>query len=117
MQRNKIKTDIATFTANTYNSKDHYLAIIERAAKVLADPDSIKRVKASECLVCFYGSRIGGACCASQRCGLCDKEMSTCTDNFCLECARQNDLCKHCGGDIDLKYRRKTWPAANTSES
>lgn len=107
--------DRATFKARTHNSKERYLAIIAQAAKVLADPDANNRIIASECVVCFYGSRMGGACFTSQRCGLCDKLMSfasTSTDNFCLECAAKNDLCKHCGGDIDMKYRRKNWPVA-----
>lgn len=112
MNRPKINTEISTFQANTYNTKEAYLHIIERAAKLLADPESIKRIEASECVVCFYSSKIGGAVMTNQECGICDKTMhfsSTATDNFCLDCAVKYNLCKHCGGDIDMKYRRKVW--------
>lgn len=118
MEHDRIKTDIATFQNNTWHSKDRYAAIIERAAKLLADPDKANRVKASECVVCFYGSKIGGAAITSQPCGLCGEMMdfgSTCTDNFCLKCASEHSLCKHCGADVNLKTRRKDWPDASAS--
>ena len=77
---------------------------------------SIKeRVDAGKCKACFYffKARVGGTVMTSQECGLCDDDMmfgSTATDPLCLSCAKENGLCKQCGGDIDMKNRRKPYP-------
>lgn len=68
------------------------------------------RVIAQECQRCYYITKVGGASMTTVLCGICEKEMmfgSTCTDTVCLDCAKKHRLCKHCGGDIDMKTRRK----------
>ena len=35
---------------------------------------------------------------------------STNTDRLCMDCAKKHHLCKHCGGDISMRARRKDWP-------
>ena len=31
-------------------------------------------------------------------------------DNFALDTTSKNSLCKHCGGDLEMRVRRKVWP-------
>ena len=74
------------------------------------DEDKAARILAQECQGCFYLRKAGGAMMTSRQCGLCDTEVhscNTCIDRLCTDCARKNRLCKHCGGDIDMKQRRK----------
>jgi len=35
---------------------------------------------------------------------------NTRTDALCLECAQETMLCKHCGGDRELRTERRDWP-------
>ena len=76
------------------------------AENLKKDPDGKNRHKKQLCKVCYYtrGSRIGGAAITFRDCGVCGKEQSygsTTTDALCLECAREQMLCKHCGADIN----------------
>lgn len=82
------------------------------------DTDSMReeRIAQCECRACFYRPRWGAACVTEQDCGCCGKEQvygSTATDVLCLECAKKHSLCKHCGGDLEMRTRRKSWPAAD----
>jgi hypothetical protein len=78
-------------------------------------PKSEARAQRKEeclCAVCFYLDkyRVGGAAITNSNCSYCMKETffsSTCTDDFCLECAQELKICKRCGADMDLKDRRK----------
>lgn len=85
--------------------------IMNLAESLKEDPRKSERRKNALCKLCFYnGSRIGGAAMTFQPCGICGEDMcfgNTATDSVCPECAFQNDLCKHCGGDIEMRQRRK----------
>lgn len=108
-----MKFDTATLISQTSWSREHYSAILERAATFLLDPQKEKRIQAQLCIPCFYVERIGGATMTFQDCADCGVEQcfgSTDTDMLCLTCARKNVLCRHCGGDINMKVRRKSWP-------
>lgn len=88
-------------------------SILDLANKYNKDPEKEKRLEVMECVPCFYGSRIGGAAMTSRECMSCGKDYlysSTDTDVLCLKCAKKHDLCKHCGGDIKMRTRRKDWP-------
>lgn len=50
------------------------------------------------------------------RCGEMQTYGSTNTDALCLPCAKETGLCKHCGGDLALRERRKTWPTSNVAD-
>lgn len=68
-----------------------------------------------KCKYCTYinTSRIGGTMCTEKECPLCNTVMqfgSTCQDAMCKPCAEKNGLCRQCGGDIELKNRRKPYP-------
>jgi hypothetical protein len=84
-----------------------------------ADAEKQRRLKALECKACFYFSRIGGAAITEQPCAACAKPQvyaNTNTDILCRECASEHKLCKHCGGDIDMRERRRLWPDFNSED-
>jgi hypothetical protein len=107
-------------------SKSHMISATERAAGRIEDlaklHDEIKydlrhteRMAELECKACFYFSRIGGAACTSRPCMSCGTNQlygSTNTDVLCKECAQRGDLCRHCGGDREMRTRRRKWPVA-----
>lgn len=100
------RVDLATVLRQTQTNK----RIVENYKTVIEDSSRSERREAHECVICFYGSRIGGAAMTESQCGICEKEMmfgSTATDNLCNECAIKNKLCKCCGSDLELKNRRK----------
>jgi hypothetical protein len=76
------------------------------------DKDSANRMKRGECKCCWYLNRprMAGAAMTRSCCGICEREMvfgSTSTDSLCPECASRVGLCRHCGGDMKGKNRRK----------
>lgn len=87
--------------------------ILKLADDIQNDTQRKQRLEKQNCKRCFYQSRLGGAAMTEQPCMCCSKnEMygSTATDVLCLECAKKHDLCKHCGGDLEMRTRRKNWP-------
>ena len=103
----------------SYHAKSYVQHICDHAVDLQTDPRKAERLKAQECIACFYRGRIGGATMTERPCGVCDKVQgygSTATDALCLECAKQHDLCKHCGGDINMRVRRK-WPEVSRKEN
>lgn len=86
--------------------KDHF----DRMTRMVNDVTCDQRRDAQECPVCFYSQKIGGASMTESKCSMCGKELifgNTNTDELCIGCATVHGLCKHCGGDIELKQRRK----------
>lgn len=79
--------------------------------KAVNDPASSERKEAGQCRACFYVyGRQGGSVCTQAECAMCGKVMgfgNTCLDVLCLECAKANRLCRHCGADAENKNRRK----------
>jgi hypothetical protein len=71
------------------------------------DNDDLKdvRLRKYECKVCTYiSSNMAFQAFTNTLCRICGKEMifsSSDTDNLCVECAKENNLCKHCGGELD----------------
>lgn len=97
----------------TEYAKDRVRRLIDRANEVTADARKIDRLKKHECKACFYESRIGGSAITMRPCMSCGNEEmygSTATDVLCMKCATKHNLCKHCGGDIEMRARRKNWP-------
>ncbi len=103
---------VSILRANNW-AKMRIESTLEAAEKYRSDPNREKRKEMAECLVCSEARRIGGCAMTTAICGICGKELlfgNTCVDVLCLDCAKANQLCKHCGGDIDLKDRRKPRP-------
>ena len=111
MFRNRAKVDSSAISWETSRGKDriaYYRKMLKNADE---DPKRDERLRACECILCFYEkSRIGGAACTQTQCAFCDKVLysgNTNIDRMCPECAKATGLCKHCGADIDYKNRRK----------
>ena len=88
-------------------------ATINGAKALGYDARKNERLKRHECKACFYASRIGGAAMTTRPCMSCGSEEmygSTATDVLCMDCATKHGLCKHCGGDLEMRTRRKDWP-------
>ena len=113
MIRHRATIDRCSIERATAYARTTIDAICLRADKFVFDPDCKIREFASECLACFvpYGAGRQGVG-RVQQCGLCDAttEGGSDSDKLCLSCARANDLCKHCGGDINLKTTRRQRP-------
>ena len=113
MERRPLVMCKANMIGWTERSKAFVNSRIELAKRLAEDTDKAKRIAEQQCKCCFYGGRIGGAAMTTQPCMCCHKPVmygSTATDALCMDCAIENDLCKRCGGDIDLRARRKNWP-------
>ncbi len=111
MRARKIQINLATIEFDTQHARDIMDHTIKRAKCFTDDQHKDSRHQRNECPVCYYyGTRIGGSVITEVECALCGEPMvfgNTCTDKLCDVCARTNKLCKHCGGDIDVKHRRK----------
>lgn len=97
-----------------------YVNRILAGAKALElDERKVERIAKHECKSCFYGGRMGGAAMTEQPCMSCTQPQlysSTATDVLCRPCAEYASLCKHCGGDLEMRLKRRTWPDALTDE-
>lgn len=104
--------DLASIERNTHQAQQWYEMTAARIELMDNDLDREKRHAESECHYCYvpYGAgRQGNS--SGSLCGLCGGRTSSpspCADVLCLDCAKANNLCKHCGGDVDMKRRRRT---------
>lgn len=83
------------------------------------DERQTERIKRHECKACYYGGRVGGSAMTKQSCMCCGKDevySSTDTDTLCMPCAVKHSLCKRCGGDLEMRTRRRDWPEADKQE-
>jgi hypothetical protein len=108
----KAYIDRSSVTRATDSARYYAERRIAQALRYLADDDKKKREEAATCAFCYYmnSERIGGAACTSRPCGICEKEMSfgsTATDVICRGCGRYHQLCVQCGGDLQMRPRRK----------
>jgi len=113
MEQKPMVMNIGNMVMATERSKAKVNSIIELANTIQKDERKKERIKRHECKGCFYTSRIGGSAMTYRKCMSCGKNVlysSTNTDVLCLECAATGGLCKHCGGDIEMRVRRKEWP-------
>lgn len=114
MERKAASFDRVSMVRATNNSLCYAEAALKTAENIRLDPNKAERIAKSQCKSCFYVlGRIGGAAMTQQPCACCGENQtygSTNTDNLCLECAKKHQLCKHCGGDINLRAKRRNWP-------
>lgn len=84
---------------------------VRMAERFNSDSDKQARKSRHQCKTCWYIlGKVGGAAMTVRPCACCAEEQtygSTCTDVLCLKCAKEHELCAHCGGDIDMRERRK----------
>lgn len=90
---------------------------LNRAHAFNGDTERKQRLIESCCKSCWYfmRPRIGGAAMTTWYCGMCAKRAldgSTATDRVCLACAKEHRLCTQCGGDLDMRVKRRKWPTS-----
>jgi|SRR5699024_7370495 len=113
MEQKPKKMDIVNMIRATEDAKARVKGWLDLAEQVASDTRKAERLSRQECKGCFYASRFGGAAITRRACMSCGEDQmygSTATDVLCIECAKQHDLCAHCGGDIKMRVRRKQWP-------
>jgi len=98
----------------TLRAKETYSSTLKENLVLITDAYKEDRLKSQGCLVCYYihGERFGGAAMTHSKCSMCNKSLTfgtTCVDEVCSDCAALFGLCKICGGDIDMKQRKKGW--------
>jgi len=108
-----LETDykLATDRANTSAA-----GILDRAKRLQEDPQRAERLAEQECRSCFYLAR-GGMVqpgFTKSDCVCCSKTMefsTTRADRTCMPCAHEHQLCKRCGGDIEMNKDRTHYPS------
>jgi hypothetical protein len=117
VKREPIKTNIdkVSIYRATDTAKSRINDIRKKLDNADNDVDKKERLEKSLCKHChyIYNTRIGCAMMTSRECGICKEPQtysSTATDPLCAPCAKNNGLCKRCGGDIDMKHIRKDRP-------
>ena len=104
ISRSRVETD--THTAQ------EYARITRERVAYLDGAERAERVADCTCPMCYKRSRVGGATCCEAPCGICRETIrsgSTCVDVVCRACAKRAGLCRVCGGDSEMKMRRKGW--------
>lgn len=113
MEMKAQKMNVCNMVYATERAKSRIKSIRDQYDQVTKDPKKDERIAACECIACFYSYGIGGAAITNRPCMSCGVNQlygSTNTDVLCLDCANTHDLCKHCGGDLEMRVRRKEWP-------
>lgn len=115
MRRQRTRIDSVLIERNTNMARTQVDNAIARAEMLSTDSERDQRLQAQECKYCWYLTRprVGGAAITARECSICGTDQtfsSTNTDPLCKPCAHENSLCCHCGGDIDMKNRRKPRP-------
>jgi hypothetical protein len=103
--------DDRMMTSSTLISKAVFDGAIKLARQLTEDPDAAARLERHYCLSCFYRTRLAGQAFTTQDCACCGHEQTystNSTDILCHPCASLHDLCKHCGGDINLDSKRRS---------
>lgn len=116
MEQKPLSMTVANMVSRSASARRRVAEYLRVAEAMLNDSDSLNRIKAQNCVSCYYSAgRIGGSAITTRPCmccGLTETYASTSTDALCLVCADLNHLCKHCGGDLDMREDRKDWPSA-----
>jgi ribosomal protein S27E len=108
--------DDRMLTSGTMISTAVFENAIKLARQLTEDPESAARLERHYCRSCFYRTRMAGQAFTAQDCACCGEEQtysSNSTDILCLPCATTHDLCKHCGGDINMDSKRRTLLSPN----
>ena len=117
MDRKAPNFDRYLMVSNTNRAKSRVDDALAQAKRIADDTDRKARLERQFCKACFYFTRMGGAACTTQPCACCaspERYGSTATDVLCKPCAKEHSLCKHCGGDVEMRVGRRKWPVANT---
>lgn len=113
MDRKAPNFDRYLLVSNTNRAKSRVDSALALAQRLTDDSDKTARLGAQLCKACHYFSRMAGAACTAQPCACCASPQmygSTATDVLCHSCAKEHSLCKHCGGDLEMRVARRKWP-------
>jgi hypothetical protein len=80
---------------------------LETADRIRNDPDKERRESEGFCRWCYYTSSVGVDW--SFPCMVCEEEMLMTRNRVCADCAKEHRLCRRCGGDLDMRARRRKW--------
>jgi phage terminase large subunit-like protein len=105
MEKEFRKWDESMIDNKTYYNKRRVEDMREKLVEYDNDEEHAERIDNQECKVCTYiDDGFAGQAFTDTYCGICGKKMTfptTDTDKVCKECAKENGLCKHCGGRMD----------------
>jgi hypothetical protein len=112
MEYHRAKIDHNSYEFITRQNLERISLRRDALRKLDLDLDKEARLDARECLFCFYMARprIAGQAFTERPCGLCDKTIkhsNTAIGVICEACSDESGMCSHCGGDMNLKVRRK----------
>lgn len=86
---------------------------VARALRYAAGLDQKSRLPENKCRYCFYmGGGLAGQAFTNWKCVVCDKEdlwPNTAVPKVCSKCAKKNELCVTCGGDVHQRTGRRKW--------
>lgn len=115
MEQRAMTMSETTMVSATVSAQRRVKEWLDHAQAVQTDAQKVERLARLECKACFYAGRMGGAAMTYRPCMSCaSRELygSTNTDVLCAPCATAGDLCKHCGGDREMRAHRQAWPSA-----
>lgn len=107
------KMNKANMISATNRSKSNFDSLLKLAGEMEGDLRADERLYNNECRSCFYGGRVSCPRSTMRRCMCCGEAQyysSTATDVLCLDCATKHKLCKRCGGDLEMRTKRRNWP-------
>jgi DNA-directed RNA polymerase subunit RPC12/RpoP len=112
MKSRKILVDQEYIDRQTYWANREAETLIKNVSAFQNDPDQAKRKESLKCKRCFYlrAGGFAGQAFTEQDCGICETTMifsSTATDVVCPDCAKAHDICVECGGNIEIKVKKK----------
>lgn len=110
MQARRKKIDLYSVCFQSTLASRWVRGQIELAKHLEADDEREERLKQQKCKFCYYRSGLAGQAFTNWQCGLCDYEgqnANTDVPALCIVCAEAHGLCVKCGGDLEMKQRRK----------
>lgn len=119
MQRDAPVLSPSFMASRTMQARKQVESAIERAKALEADERRDERIASQRCKACFYFPRMAGQAITAQPCACCAAPQTysnTDTDVLCLPCASEHALCKHCGGDLDMRAARRSWPTVSAAD-
>lgn len=104
--------DRSAYEWATDMAKSYEESLRTRLANFDADARGEERKKRGQCKACFHlkAGSIAGQACTTRQCGLCATVIMHGNTNcpvLCPACAAKMQLCTQCGGDLNMKTRRK----------
>ena len=90
----------------TYESVAHMDHYIEAVDRLRTDPAKDKRETNMRCKWCYYMSFVGVD--STVPCMVCGTDVYG-RGKVCAKCAQEHKLCVRCGGDLDMRPRRRKW--------